>query len=123
MSIFEDIILEWEGEEFTIPANRVMRLVQVVEDVVTLPELQDCINRMKAGRVASAYGAMLRFAGVRVTDEEVYSKIFQSHEDMTKILSDAGALLYQIICPPQAFSAKKKASKKKAKKKASRKAS
>lgn len=125
MSIFSDITLEWDGEEYTIPAARMMRLVQAVEDVVTLPELQDCIARMKAARIASAYAVMLRFAGVRVSDEEVYEKVFDSEDNMHQILSDAGTLLYQIICPPKAFqagkkkTAKKKASKKKARRKAS----
>ena len=117
MSVFEDVTLHWDGEEYTIPANRVMRLIQAVEDVVTLPELQDCIVRMKAGRVAAAYGVMLRFAGVQVTDEEVYAGIFESQEQMQEILTEAGAILYRLICPPQSLNAKKKTTKKKSKKK------
>lgn len=124
MSVFEDVKLNWDGQEYTIPANRVMRLIQAVEDVVTLPELQDCILRMRVARVSEAYAVMLRFAGASVTAEEVYAGIFESGENMTETLTEAGALLYRLICPPDAFSKKKqeskpKRSKKKAKKKAS----
>jgi len=121
VSVFEDIELEWDGEQYVIPASRVMRLVQTIEDIVTISELQECIQRMKAGKVSAAYGAMLRFAGAKVTDEEVYSRIFESSEDMNRILVNSGLILYNIICPPSAFAKKKTAKKKVAKKKPSRK--
>lgn len=72
MSIFEPVKLRWQGAEYDIPANKVLRALAVVESVITLQELPQDNTRVPLAKISMAYGALLRFAGARVTDDEVY---------------------------------------------------
>jgi hypothetical protein len=55
-----------------------MGAIARIEDVITLAELQNYSIRGAApiGKLSMAYAAVLRYAGARVTDEEVYEKSF-----------------------------------------------
>lgn len=78
--MFEEVRLKWKEKEYVIPENRVMRLIAKVEDVITLAELINYSERntTPVAKVASAYGVMLRFAGARVEDEEIYSQFYDA---------------------------------------------
>jgi hypothetical protein len=78
MSSFDDINLEWEGKPFIIKSNRVLGAIARIEDVITLSELQRFGMRggSPLAKIAMAYGAVLRYAGAQVTDEEVYRGLF-----------------------------------------------
>ena len=77
MAVFEPVTLTWQGEEFTVPADRVMGLICEVEEVVTLGELMGK-KTTPVGKVSRAYAAALRYAGARVRDDEVYAGMFSS---------------------------------------------
>lgn len=85
MSRFDDIKLGWNGRDYKIPANRVLGAIMRIEDITTLQELALCARREQVplGKVASAYGAVLRYAGADVEDDDVYAGMF----------SDAGTQL------------------------------
>jgi hypothetical protein len=78
MSVFSNIDLEWKGDVYTIAADRVMKAIAVVEAHITVPEfLMVSVGRhLPLSRLCAAYGAVLRYAGARVTDEEVYENVF-----------------------------------------------
>lgn len=101
MGIFQPIPIAWEGVEHVIPADRVMGAIAAIEDVVTLHELQQFAVRKTApmGKLAMAYGAVLRYAGARVTDEEVYSGMLGSG-DRAPSISIAIAGLLNMMIPP-----------------------
>jgi hypothetical protein len=63
------ITLAWEGRDYTIPANRVMGGSLASR---TREELALYLNRgaMPLAKFAMAYGAVLRFAGAQVEDEQ-----------------------------------------------------
>lgn len=97
MSIFQPVTLKWNDDEYVIPANQVMGLIAQIEDAITLNEL---LGKKGAplGRVAMGYGAALRYAGARVTDEEVYQSMFGGESGATVQAAVTGLLTMMI--PP-----------------------
>lgn len=100
MNPFEDITIEWEGKPYVIPANKVMGAISRIEDVVTLEELGRFHARGTAPliKLCQAYGTVLRYAGAKVTDEEVYAGIFASG-GQARVLSSVSALMTMMIPP------------------------
>jgi hypothetical protein len=70
-----DIVLKWDGREYRIPESRAFEAGAALEEVVTLAELQSYGTRPKFFRIAMAMGALLRFAGCKVSDAEVKREI------------------------------------------------
>lgn len=83
---FEPVTLQWDGQEYTIPHHRMMGAIARIEDNITAPELQKFAEREAApiGKLSMALGSVLRYAGCRVTDDEVYSEMFQNLTDDEK---------------------------------------
>jgi hypothetical protein len=79
MSIFDDVSLTWNGEEYKIEAGKIMGAISVIEEVVTLQELAEYATTGKTplSKLAMAFGAVLRYAGAKVKDEEVYAGMFE----------------------------------------------
>lgn len=108
---FEPFEMEWAGKKYVIPAHRVMGAIARVEDVVTLPQLQDHGLRgsMPMAKIAMAYGALLRYAGAAVTDTEVYEGMFTSlRENNAKALVDSTVVLMSLMVPPSLVASIKK---------------
>lgn len=70
-----EIVLKWRGAEYRIPDTRAFEAGAAVEEVVTLAELQSFAAKPKFFTIARAMGALLRFAGVKVSDAEVKREI------------------------------------------------
>jgi hypothetical protein len=103
MGIFQPVIIGWNGEDFTIPANKVLGAIAVVEELVTFPEL---VAMMESGRprlllIARAYAGVLRYAGATVTDEETYAGMFNGTQQQ-QIAEAINALLVMMV-PPSAM--------------------
>lgn len=75
MSIFKELILTWKGTDYTVQPDKLLKLIAQVEDIITLNELYNYSQKGAApiSKLSMAYGVMLRYAGAKVTDEEVYS--------------------------------------------------
>ncbi|HEV7284317.1 MAG TPA: hypothetical protein VGN75_05630 [Kaistia sp.] len=106
MGVFDDIRLNWQGTDYVIPANKVMGAIARIEDVITLTEIIQMSRqgRVKFAAIASAYAAVLRYAGVQITDEQVYQGLFK--DNTAAIVNAALAGLLQMMLPPD--SAEKK---------------
>ncbi len=102
MAIFEDVKLAWKGADAVIPADRVLKAIVIVEDILTLGELGRCMvsGTLPLARIATAYAALLRYAGVKVTDEEVYSGMFAKSELQQQAMRAVFAL-QQLMIPPE----------------------
>lgn len=74
MGAFDDAKFEWRGKEYSVPANRILPMLARVDEFITLAELSDHLARKSVpfAKVALAWGAVLRYAGAHVTDEDVY---------------------------------------------------
>lgn len=113
MKGFSPVSLGWQGESFTVPADRQMQLILEIEDALSGASGQQAIAvLMQRGgpsyaRLSQAYGAALRYAGASVTDDEIYLSIMS---DMAEGKADAATktqtavlALLSIIAPPVAL--------------------
>jgi hypothetical protein len=98
--MFEPITLTWDGREYVIPADQVMRAIAIVEEHITLGELGQAGDgvRVPLGKISMAFGALLRFAGARVTDAHVYEKVFS---DADGSAAAACIALISLMMPPE----------------------
>jgi hypothetical protein len=101
MSVFQDIELGWNGKQFTIPANRVMGAIARIEEVVTLVELQRCneANKAPIAKLCMAFGAVLRYAGCMVDDDEVYAGLFE--DGKTGNVMESLTVILAMMVPPE----------------------
>lgn len=110
MRIFEDIKIEWDGDEYVVPSNRVMGAIARVEEFVTLKELSEFSQKpegAKYAKLSQAYGTLLRYAGAKVEDEEVYEAMFPKNsadEDFRARLYAALGGLLKTMLPPRSLS-------------------
>jgi len=73
-SVFEPVKIKWDGEEYEIPANRVMGLIERIEDHISFADLGG--KNPKIGKISRAWAEVLRYAGAAVSDDEIYMQMF-----------------------------------------------
>lgn len=99
MSLFEEVGMSWKGKEYVVPSDRVMGLIDTIENTLTVEDLN---GKVKRGLLAKAYCDALRYAGCRdVTQEDVYAVIydFKNKEGVNYISQIATNLLMMMIPP------------------------
>lgn len=98
-SIFDPIEMRWMGQEVVIPANRVLKAIAAVEDVLPLDRIVKMAEtgHVHIAKVSMAYGAVLRYAGVRVTDEEVFSRFIGVPAEAPEMIRTLQALLMMML--------------------------
>lgn len=108
MGIFDDIQLGWNDRDYVIPSRKVLGAVARIEDTVTLQELIAYGEKGTApmAKVAQAYASVLRYAGAKVSDEEVYDGMFQGKNSQELILEAVNGLLGMMLPPSAHTSAK-----------------
>ena len=101
MRAFEDITLNWDGTDHTIPANRVLGAIARIEEVITAHELQTYAQAgtLPMARLAQAFGAVLRYAGAKVTDEDVYVGMFTNTAKVPAVHAACDTLLVMMVPP------------------------
>lgn len=97
-------MLGWKDKDYVIPADQVMMAIGIVEDVITYAEM---ISAAQTGRwplqkISRAYGELLRFAGARVSDEEIYEGLFLGGALRDKIVASVNTLMV-MMTPPSAL--------------------
>lgn len=107
---FDDVTLGWQGQEYIVPADRVMMLVCKIEDALSGPNGEQALTVLMRrqgpphGRLAAAYGAALRFAGCDVSDADVYLSMQKDLSgggaDAVAAIQSAVIALIAIISPP-----------------------
>lgn len=101
MGIFSNIDLEWGGEVYTIPSDQVMKAIAVLESHITVPEflMIGAGRTMPVSRLCMAYGALLRYAGAKVADDEVYQAVFTGGDLQGQVLRSVNEIMTLIIPP------------------------
>lgn len=101
--VFQDIELEWNDRIYTIKSNRVMGAIYRIEDIITLQEFQEYALKGTApiGKLCGAYGAVLRYAGAPIKDEDVYDLMFRGDNAQEAIL-EAVLNLISLMLPMHA---------------------
>ena len=107
MSLFSEVNLEWGGKTYTVAPDRVMRLIDIIEDTITMLELNE---HAQAGthpmaKIATAYADALSYAGAKVTAEDTYKAWFSAGDNKGVMASAIGGLLAMMI-PPSAVTDK-----------------
>jgi hypothetical protein len=104
--IFEPITITWAGADYKIEPEKVMGAIATVEQVVTLSELAEMVQsgRIAFSKIATAFASVLRYAGAKVTNEDVYAGMFG--EDKSSAMQNLSLLLAMMV-PPQAINAGK----------------
>lgn len=90
--------LAWRGKTYTIPANRAFEIGEQVEDIATLAEIGSWGSNPKMFKMAKAYGAMLRFAGCKVSDNMVLEEITPGNGDTGAAAATIKALIDLLLC-------------------------
>lgn len=108
-SVFKPITLNWQGKELVIPADGVMGAIFAIENHLTLTEVFEMTDRkkMKMSSIAAAYAAVITYAGVPVSTEEVYKGMFLGGTQART--TEAVLALLQMMVPPEARIAADKA--------------
>ena len=105
---FDPIILEWKGDAKTVPADRCMELLGVVEDALQRAGYANVLAlaspmSVKLTALANCYSAALKFAGHDVAAEEVYFElqlaIQSGGKAGTRKLFDLGGGLLEMFVP------------------------
>lgn len=96
--VFDPIEVEWDGREYRIPPHKVMGAIHRVERYITFPEIVEYAERsaIPMGALSSAYAAVLRYAGAKVTDAEVYESLIQT-DDPDEIMEFVQNLLAMML--------------------------
>jgi hypothetical protein len=100
MSIFQELVLTWKGVDYRVAPDNMLRLIAQVEDVITLNELYNYSQKGAAplSKLSLAYGLMLRYAGAKVQDEEVYRAIATGKD---KAATTATQSILMMMLPPE----------------------
>lgn len=98
MAIFEDIKLSFKGDDYTIPANRVLKTICKLEKEISLAELME--GNVKPGQLATLFNMILMDAGSEDKSDEIYSTFFAS-KDSAKNAGNATTALLLMMIPPE----------------------
>lgn len=101
MGVFDDVKITWQGRTYVIPANQVLGAIARVEEVISLRDLVEATNGrdMQFARTSQAFGAVLRYAGATVDDDEVYAGMLSGGDAVAASLA-ALNLLLALMLPP-----------------------
>lgn len=99
MAIFQDVNLVFKGDEYTIPSNKIMKLIAIVEDIVTLQDLTT--GKVKLSKLSEAYAAAINYAGGKVEVEDVYASLFG--DGGAESVSGSITSLIMLMLPPDSY--------------------
>jgi hypothetical protein len=100
MSQFEPVTLKWDGVEYTVPQDKMMEVIARIEEHVTLDEVHGAMNgNIKRVKLARAFGSVLRFAGAKLTDEDVYAGMFKL--GVGNVVLSSVITLMALMVPPK----------------------
>lgn len=69
------ITLEFKGEFYKISDDQAFEAGEIVEDIVTLSDIAAWGQSPKFFKLAKCFGALLRFAGCKVSNQDVHSEM------------------------------------------------
>lgn len=77
---FQDVIIGWQGKDYTIPRNRVMRAIAIIEEHFTLQQLSEFSDpsKMRFTRLSFCAAEVLAYAGVPGTTDELAEQVYEA---------------------------------------------
>lgn len=106
---FKDVIFEWDGKEYALRSDKtIMRAIAIAERHLTLHELiryQHARSTLPFMAIAEAWGAVLRYVGVDVSDAAVYKRLSRGGENQAEAVQQAFVSLLMLMIPDDSASA------------------
>lgn len=95
-SVFNDIEINWRGEVYRVKPT--MRLLNEIEQLSPIAKIARRIldGEPPKSHIAVAVGILLRSAGARVSDEEIYAELVTGD---VQFISGVGMALIQAAYP------------------------
>ncbi len=103
MTAFKEIKLNWGGVDYSIPPRSVLGAIARIEEHLTFSELLEYGRRktIPMSRLSGAFGSLLRYVGINITDEQVYEDMFHGRQGPDAMI-DAITVLMEMMIPPSA---------------------
>ena len=73
-----DIVIVYKGQEYTIREDRAFQIGERVEAIATLGEISGWQANPQYHRMARCVGEMLRFAGCKTSDRDVFDELMRT---------------------------------------------
>lgn len=70
-----NIRLSFRGTDYVIPEGKVFEVGEAIEEIATIGEIASWGKSPKFHKLARCFGEMLRYAGCKISDREVFSDI------------------------------------------------
>ena len=97
--IFETVYLDFDGKTYTVPPEKVLKLIAVIERHIRIADL---VNPSGAplSALSHAYSDALKFAGCQnVEPEQIYLSLYE--EGAREKIENAIVSLMHIMIPPE----------------------
>ncbi len=101
--MFIPVELVWKDHTYTILPDRVLGAIAVIEGHLTMSELaqEAQSGHLRLARLSRTFGALLRYAGSRVTDDEIYAELFRGEPgEVRQRIIDSVNILMALMVPP-----------------------
>jgi len=86
MTVFRDVTIEWKGEAYTVtPSMRLLRLIEGENISLMHVAHEVAKGRPQASLMAFVISMVLRSAGAKATEEEIYAEIVTG--DTTSVMA------------------------------------
>jgi hypothetical protein len=100
MAVFESQTLMWKGETYVIPSHRMLGAIATIEEHLTFTEMVRAhLGRPPLVKIARAFGSLLRYAGCKVTDDEIYESIFDPKANIVERIQQALIAFLMMMTP------------------------
>lgn len=108
MTLFREIDIEWKGETYSFtPSMRLLHTIEAKNDLSVMRAVAELAEgRPKLSAMSAIIGATLRFAGAKVSDEEVAQEIMYGPPDDVVRLYNG---VVEALLPPAPDPGKQKA--------------
>jgi hypothetical protein len=90
-NVFENTVISWSGSDYTIKSNQVLQAIAQIEEIISISDLFD--SKPKLAKISMAFGSVLRYAGAKVLDDDVYSALVRSNDETVTAVTAINALL------------------------------
>ena len=105
MALFESQSLMWKGETYVIPSDRMLGAIATIEEHFTIMEMLAASHgRPPLVKISRAFAALLRYAGCKVSDEEMYRSIFDPQANIMERIEAALVTFLLMMTPPAQLS-------------------
>ncbi|WP_395543277.1 hypothetical protein [Neotabrizicola sp. sgz301269] len=73
-----EVKITWKDAEYVIPDTRAFQIGERIEEIAPLGEILGWLHQPRFFKMARCLGEMLRFAGCKVSDQEVHAQLVGS---------------------------------------------